>query len=299
MTCFQPLKANRSPEGKITFPGKGAGFRIGDMELPCGRCNGCRISKSKEWAIRCVHEANLHQYNDFITLTYNNNNLPHDYGLNHLHYQKFIRKLRDRTNKKIRYYMCGEYGNATAENNYIARPHFHAILFGYQYPDRKNHKVRRGNQTYLSELLSEDWGKGYIETSDVTFKSAAYVARYIIKKQKKDSENLIIFDQDTGEVTGRRIPEYTHMSLKPGIGRKYFDMHMMDNYDYVMIKPGEKMEVPKYYKEALKKEHPILAETLRLARLKKAKESPDNTWSRLKTREYIQELKIQKLKREI
>ena len=137
MTCFKPLKANRSPEGKITFPGKGAGFRIGDLELPCGRCNGCRISKSKEWAIRCVHEAiyqneqkDCSDNNEFITLTYNDKHLPVDHGLDHRHFQKFIRSLRKKSKQKIRYYMCGEYGKATEENGYIARPHYHAILFG-------------------------------------------------------------------------------------------------------------------------------------------------------------------------
>jgi len=299
MTCFTPLHANRSPDGKITFPGKGAGYRLGDIELPCGRCNGCRISKSREWAIRCVHEAKTHAQNDYITLTYNNANLPSDHGLHHLHYQKFIRKLRDRTNQKIRYYMCGEYGQATEENDYIARPHFHAILFGYQYPDRQKHVIRRGNQTYLSELLSNDWGKGFIEISEVTFKSAAYVARYIIKKQKNQAESLTIFDKDTGEITGYRKNEYTAMSLKPGIGKKYFMKYQMDNYEYSMIEPGKKMEVPKYYKEILKKEQPILAEILREKRVKKAKESKDNTPERLRTREYIQGRKIDKLKREI
>jgi len=316
MTCFVPIKANRSPDGKITFP-TGAGYRIGDIELPCGRCNGCRIAKSKEWAIRCVHEAKTHSSNDFITLTYNNDHLPSDHGLHHLHFQKFIRKLRNRVNDdkkkfldnkelnpeytEIRYYMCGEYGKATEENDYIARPHFHAILFGYQYQDRKPHVVRRGHQTYLSELLSQDWGKGFIETSDVTFKSAAYVARYIIKKQKKDSENLTIFSPETGAITGQRIPEYTHMSLKPGIGQKYYYDNIMDIFpgDFVMIEAGRKLEVPKYYKESLKREHPILAEKLRLARVARAKESKDNTPGRLQTRQYIQQLKIDKLKREI
>ncbi len=194
MTCFAPIKV------KIN------GYVDLLQTVPCGRCNGCRIKRSKDWAIRCVHEAKLHTENDYITLTYNNANLPSDHGLQHLHYQKFIRKLRNRINgstkkylapeilnpeyKEIRYYMCGEYGQATEENNYVARPHYHAILFGYSYPDRTDHVVRRGNQTYLSELLSQDWGKGFIEISEVTFKSAAYVARYIIKKTKRRSRKI-------------------------------------------------------------------------------------------------------------
>ncbi len=292
MTCFSPIEIDRKTK---------SGQIIGRQKVPCGRCNGCRISKSKEWAIRCVHEAKTHTHNEFITLTYNDANLPPDHGLDHLHFQKFIRSLRKKTKQKIRYYMCGEYGKATEKNNFIARPHFHAILFGYQFPDKQTHANRRGHITYTSEYLSETWTKGFHEIGSVTFESAAYVARYIIKKQKTDSASLAIFDQDTGEITGYRKNEYTHMSLKPGIGAKYYEANIMDIFpnDFVMIKPGQKMEVPKYYKESLKREHPELAEILRKHRVQKSKASPDNTPSRLATREYIQGRRIDQLKREI
>ncbi len=312
MTCFAPLKANRNPgTGKITFPGDSTVYRIGDMKIPCGRCNGCRIAKSREWAVRCIHEARTHgNNNSFITLTYNRNHLPKDASLNHVDFQTFIRSLRKRCNgckkksdpgyQEIRYYMCGEYGRATEANGFIARPHYHAILFGIDFrEDRTPHQMRGDNQTYRSGLLEKAWTKGYSEIGNVTFKSAAYVARYIIKKQKK--EDHPIFDSKTGEITGHKKQEYTAMSLKPGIGKKFFEENIGDIFpcDYVMLEAGKKLQVPKYYKESLKKQYPEMAEQLRLARVKKAKSSPDNTPERLETRQRIQAKKIKSLKREL
>lgn len=291
MTCFSPIKIDKKSIN---------GLYMGRQQVPCGRCNGCRIAKSKEWAIRCIHETQANgDNNSFITLTYNSDHLPTDASLNHEHFQKFIRSLRKRTGIPIRYYMCGEYGRATKNNGYIARPHYHAILFGYNFPDKTYHTVRRDNQVYRSGLLEQTWDKGFSEIGNVTFKSCAYVARYIIKKQKKNDDKYVIIDNDTGEITGYRKPEYTHMSLKPGIGSDYWDKNQIDLYEYVMIEPGKKMEVPKYYKEKLKKEQPILHEILRKKRVEKARKSTDNTPERLDVRNYIQGLKLQKLKREI
>jgi len=301
MTCFAPITIDKKSKN---------GLYMGRQKVPCGRCNGCRIKKSKEWAIRCIHETKANgDNNSFITLTYNDDHLPKDASLNHEHFQEFIRSLRKRVNgkikekepgfNKIRYYMCGEYGKATENNSWIARPHFHAILFGFSFPDKTDHTVRRNNQVYRSKLLEDTWNYGFSEIGNVTFKSCAYVARYIIKKQKKTDDVYAIIDHDTGEITGYRKPEYTRMSLKPGIGSDYYDKFETDLYEYVMLEPGKKMEVPKYYKEKIKKDHPILHELLRSARVKKARESPDNSPERLEVRNYIQGLQLQKLKREL
>jgi len=291
MTCFSPIQIDKKSK---------SGLVMGRQQVPCGRCNGCRIAKSKEWAIRCIHETKANGDNNcFITLTYNDDHLPKDASLNHKHFQIFIRSLRKRTNEKIRYYMCGEYGKAVQGNNWIARPHFHAILFGFSFPDKTVHTVRRNNQVYRSELLEQTWDKGFSEIGNVTFKSCAYVARYIIKKQKKSDDKYAIIDNDTGEITGYRKPEYTHMSLKPGIGSDYYYKYEKDHYEYIMLEANKKMEVPKYYKEKLKKEHPKLHEMLRKARVEKARSSPDNTPERLAVRDYILGLNLQKLKREL
>lgn len=267
------------------------------MELPCGRCIGCRIQRSKEWAIRCMHEAQMYGDNNcFLTLTYDSDHLPQDNSLDKTHFQKFIRSLRKSTGQSIRYYMCGEYGG---KNN---RPHYHAILFNYKFPDQTLWNIRKGNPVFRSEKLEKHWAHGFSEIGTVTFQSAAYVARYIMKKQNGDraKEHYEYTNEETGEITSR-LPEYTNMSLKPGIGRSYFDKYFSDIFpaDRVVLTGGREFPAPAYYRELLKTEHPILWDVLKRQRIEKAKSNPNNTKQRLKVREQCQQAKLTRLPRDL
>jgi len=178
MACYSPLKGfeNRD-DGGIQFKRtKNAGPA---MEVACGQCLGCRIDKSKEWAARIVHESQMHQDNCFITLTYNQENLPPDGSLNKEHFQKFMKRLR-RANEStaIRYFHCGEYGEK------LERPHYHACLFGINFDsDRVLHSANdRGDILHTSETLTKLWGKGFATIGELNYETAAYTARYIMKK---------------------------------------------------------------------------------------------------------------------
>lgn len=213
----------------------------------------------------------MHDENTFITLTYNKDHLPKNQSLDHSDFQKFIRSLRQKTGKKISYYMCGEYG----EN--FGRPHFHALIFGYKFPDEKLWTIRQKNPVHRSALLEKLWQKGFSETGTVTFQSAAYVARYIIKKQSKDvaRSQLAIVDPDTGEMYERR-QEYTKMSLKPAIGLSFYIKNKTDIFplDKIILSEGKEYSVPKYYRELLKLENPDLAKALAKIRYQKATKKP-------------------------
>ena len=234
--------------------------------------------------------------NCFITLTYSDQNLPKHNSLKKSHFQKFIRSLRKTTAKKIRFYMCGEYGDRTN------RPHYHAILFGYKFPDTYLWGIRNDNRVYRSPLLEQKWTHGHSEIGSVTFKSAAYVARYIMKKQNGENAktHYAVLNLD-GEIIGQRLPEYTNMSLKPGIGKSWYDKHKMDLFphDYAVTPDGRKMPTPTYYRELLKKEQPDLYETLRNTRIEKARNNPNNTTDRLAVREQCQQAKLSRLIRPI
>lgn len=97
MACFKPITAFQAKDGEITFQEQ---KNTRAIELPCGQCIGCRITRSKHWATRCIHEASLHPDNSFITLTYNPENLPPDGGLIKSDFQKFMKRLRRRYPKK-------------------------------------------------------------------------------------------------------------------------------------------------------------------------------------------------------
>lgn len=213
------------------------------LTIPCGQCIGCRLEKSRQWAIRCVYEAQLHDQNCFITLTYNQENIPKDHSLHLEDFQNFFKRLRKKHGKGIRYFHCGEYG----EN--FSRPHYHACIFGFDFGDKEEISSKSEHKLYTSEKCNDLWGKGYCIIGDVTFDSAAYVARYVTKKIKgKDYSRINIID---GEVT-KVNPEYATMSRRPGIGKDWFDKYKNDVYphDYVVVN-GKKMKPPKYFDKLL------------------------------------------------
>ena len=137
MTCYAPLHGYYSQErnpktGKrsVVFS-RNSGYDDRRVSVPCGQCIGCRLERSRQWAVRCVHESSLHRFSSFITLTYNDEHLPSDRSLNVEHFQRFMKRLRKHLEPlKIRFFHCGEYGDK------FRRPHYHAIVFGYDFPDR-------------------------------------------------------------------------------------------------------------------------------------------------------------------
>nr|QJB20072.1 MAG: replication initiator protein [Microvirus sp.] len=191
MACYKPIEAYRpssSSSKKLVFSYNPATCASNvPILLPCGQCTGCKLQRSLSWAIRCVHESKLHAENCFITLTYDPKKvppaeageLPADTSLNYRHFQLFMKRLRKRfPEKNIRFYMCGEYG----EN--FGRAHFHACIFGLDFPDKTKWKKGKGDNItlYRSKILEELWTYGFSSVGTVTFESAAYVARYITKK---------------------------------------------------------------------------------------------------------------------
>lgn len=203
--------------------------------LPCGQCMACRLNKSRDWATRCVLESQMHEDNCFITLTYDDAHLPKDYGLQKKDFTNFIKRLRKNTGAKIRYYAAGEYGDL------YSRPHYHACLFGWKPDDLVLYSVRNGVNLYLSDTLLKAWQyQGYVTVGDVTFESAAYVARYVTKK--------ITGDRAEEHYCGRQ-PEYTVMSRRPGIGAKFFERYSTDIYgkDFLVIRDQIKCKPPRYF----------------------------------------------------
>lgn len=249
MACYYPIQAWQLESGDVVFAEKGNIRR--PLILPCGRCFGCRLDRSKMWAIRCMHERQMHDVSSFVTLTYDDSHLPIGGSLNYSHFQKFMKRLRKWHGGNVRYYMCGEYGETTW------RPHFHACLFGVYFGDRKVFKTGgSGHTLYTSDQLSKLWSAGHASIGDVTFESAAYVARYVMKKITGDRalEHYTRVDPLTGEVF-QLTPEFAHMSLNPAIGKTWFAKFHSDVFgvgkDRVNIH-GRSFKPPKYYDKLLK-----------------------------------------------
>jgi hypothetical protein len=291
----------------------------------CGQCVGCRLDHSRNWAIRCVHEAQMHDDNCFITLTYDDNHLPKNKSLVKEHFKRFIENLREklarddvrdywypkykgiikksrlmkiaRKRNKIRFYMCGEYGDK------YKRPHYHAIIFGLDFKDKYLFKIENDQRLYRSPLLEKYWKYGHSSVGSATFESAAYVARYIMKKHKgKDAWiHYCEIDHDTGEIIGQREPEYTNMSRNPGVGKGWLDKYLADVYpsDKVVIN-GKEMKPPRYYDSHYEIQYPSDFQKLKERRRSDIKKfSSNNTPDRLKVREQVKLAQIKNLPRNL
>lgn len=297
VACFHPLHPWRARGGGITFT-QGDAWSDRPLDLPCGQCQGCRIDKSREWAVRCVHEAAVHDRNSFITLTFNDASLPENGSLDVRHWQLFAKKLRMKVGP-FRFLHCGEYTDEM-------RPHYHAVIFGLDFmSDRKYFKkAKNGDPLYTSELLADTWGKGYCTVGEMNYETAAYVTGYILKKltpgiTEKSKEAYTNkyehVNKRTGEVTLRK-PEYITMSRNPGLGADWFQKYRDDVYpeDEVILK-GRRFRPPRFYDNQLGEEE---LKTYKGKRARNVLEKADQiTPERLETRERILEKKIQENKR--
>lgn len=256
------------------------GYDYKQITIPCQNCIGCRLDKAKSWAVRNYHEASMSSSACFITLTFGDaSTIDNVFRLREFSklsrnkkfeaarkrcntlvrgdFSKFIKRLRSRLSegfwyvdsvskeKKfykqtegLRYYACGEYGELNE------RPHYHALIYNFDFPDKRYLSTDNGNVYWTSDILSEAWGYGFVYVSDFSINTANYVSRYVTKKI-----NGRLKDQ---WYQGKE-PEYQICSNRPGIGRAWFEKFASDVYpdDFVLYptKKGKKIPIkpPKYY----------------------------------------------------
>lgn len=243
----------------------------------------------------------MHEFSCFITLTYEDEHLPPYGSLSKRDYQLFLKRLRQHTYRnygvKIRYFLVGEYGDKTK------RPHYHAIIFGWFPPDaKKRYQNKQGDYLYTSETLTKIWGKGMVDFGQVTYQSAAYCARYTLKKSggKFAAGHYQRIDLETGEVI-QLEPEFAKMSLHPGIGKTFYEKYSGDvhNGDFVII-DGRKHRPPRYYDKLLQLRSPDRYEEIKKQRREQSdKQSDNNTTARLRVREEVKKAQIKFLKRDL
>lgn len=294
MPCFHPLIAWQTDSGDVVFAERGKIKR--ELKLPCGQCVGCRLERSRQWAVRCMHESQMHENNSFVTLTYDDNHVPRDYSLNYRDYQLFMKRAR-KVYGRVRFYMCGEYGET------FGRPHYHACLFGLRPSDLKEwRKSAAGFDLYRSAELETLWPYGSVEVGEVTFESAAYVARYCMTKVtgKAAEAHYEAVDGDTGEIYNK-TPEFTRMSLKPGIGGTWYAKFGTDVFprDRVVVR-GFESTPPRYYKKILDSAKGYESDLVDFSRSERAKMFVnDNSPKRLRVRESVCKARVKMLKRSL
>lgn len=190
--------------------------------------------------------------------------------------------------------MCGEYG----EKN--GRPHYHALLFNTHFDDAIPYATTGSNsRIFTSKILQNLWGMGFTSLGHVNYQSAAYVARYVMKKITGDKaeEHYRTVNIDTAEIHQIK-PEYNRMSLKTGIGAKWYEKYQSDVYPHDnIVHDGQFHRVPRYYDKKLKQQNPELHAKLLQIRVDKALEKNDNTYARLQVKETVTNAKLNQLKR--
>lgn len=347
MPCYSPLKGWRDDEtGGIQFrPSSGAR----EMEVACGQCLGCRLDRSRMWAFRIVHEASLYQFecgNSFVTLTYrdqiecndeqlaNGFHIPDDWSLHKAHFQKFMKRLRKVFPQKIRFFHCGEYGQTCKHGLSlvdvgcplcnVGRPHYHAILFNCSFPDLEKYSQVNGEDRFTSPLLEKIWKYGFVDVGQVTFESAAYVARYCLKKVTGAAADDYYLSVDLNGEARFLEPEYCTMSrgracgrhdtiaqgigagckdCSGGIGRRWYEAYKEDLFpsDEVPV-PGSGVfkKVPRYYAELFEDENPLGMEEIKELRKKFREEhASEYSPSRLMAKYKCQKARAELLKRTV
>ncbi|QCQ84990.1 replication initiator protein [Blackfly microvirus SF02] len=331
MPCYHPMRARQAtPGAQPTILKKTDLTSPWNIKLPCAKCWGCRLERSRQTAVRLMHEAQLHKKKCFITPTYDDEHLPiigetssqsltvspsSRLGLPHRldnahtrkahahedqtrvatlqprHLQLFTKRLTEDVRRKtglqknaLRYYACGEYGDLTN------RPHYHLAVFGEDFSDdRVEWKRSNGNQLWRSSRLTKLWSMGDIDIGELTFESAAYIARYLMKKVNghKAHEHYKRTDENGNDFWIE--PEFCRMSRRPGIGNLWFQEYARDVFpqDYVIIN-GKKSKPPRYYDKLLQALEPLEAEAIKLQRKEDAKlKEDDDSYIRRRAKEKV------------
>lgn len=300
MDCYKPLTAFRTAHGEVVWAERGDVVRT--LSLPCGQCIGCRLERSRQWAVRVMHESQMHDDSCFVTLTYED--APQ--GLVYSDFQKFIKRLRRMVSPvRVRFFACGEYGDG-------GRPHFHCAIFGYAFRSDRVHFKNTGGGFGVdrSPALERLWPFGFSSVGELTFESAAYIARYVTKKISVSDrshpewlrawrEKYERVDRDTGVISNIE-PEFVHMSLKPGIGATWFEKFGSEVFplDRVVMR-GVPMKPPRFYDVLFgRTDRPVLQE-IKAARVERAVARGDQSPERLAVKEQVTSARLKLLKREL
>lgn len=211
MLCISPLNIPK-PNGN------GSRDRI---TVPCGLCPSCLANRRLEWTIRIKEELKSSTSAHFVTLTYDDDNLPFANEHNTLvksDLQKFFKRLR-KNGETVRYYAVGEYGTKTL------RAHYHVILFN------------------CNNILNieKSWKLGHLKVDRVEGASIHYVTKYHVNRTNYPEGSL---------------PPFALMSKKPALGSDYIqrmsDYHEGNiNRAFYTEYGGKKQKLPRYYRDKL------------------------------------------------
>lgn len=202
--------------------------------VPCGKCITCKRRRQSAWSFRLLQEMQHSRSAAFLTLTYDDDHLVYGDGRATLYkrdLQLFFKRLRKAqaklTEDSIKYYSVGEYGSRTK------RPHYHAIIFNVK------------PQLLFDGVLSGIWKAGHVRVDECNIKTIQYVTKYVMKSNHEEYDGV--------------QPEFSAMSK--GLGRQFLTDKVQNYYKsheipYLVWKDGQKITMPRYYKEIIWQDNP-------------------------------------------
>lgn len=280
MACYQPI---------TLWAQQQYAWEVSHHKVGCGLCLGCRKEQARHWTVRCLHESTQHDESVFVTLTYDEDWLPQYGTLSPEDSRAFIKRLRryheatraETWERTLSYYLVGEYGDLSS------RPHYHALLFGISFPDKRIARTDPSGNVWESKILSKLWRYGRSEFSTVTPGSAAYVTQYATKKVAAKDGGVEKFYDDAGnsfyhpriytrvdDRTGELVPvvpEYSRVSKNPAVGKRWIAKYYQDVYprDYVLDESLTVQSDREYtdIKKMIRRQYPGIIESLKDADL--------------------------------
>lgn len=274
MACYQPIPAHREAAGMVYYSKSPTHW------LACQVCIGCREDQSRTWALRLQHETRYHSHTKFLTLTYDDENLPD--GLDKRELQLFWKKLRKQSRNTLRYFACGEYGDRTQ------RPHYHSVVYGLEdFEDT----TRRDSENDQSPTLDKIWGNGDVTISEATPGRMAYVTGYVLKKAGYRKQ--VYCDEDGVELE----PPFRVMSRGLGMAWvHHFAQDLRNGHANVPNDSGIKAGIPRYYRDYIKRYWPGLDLQIQTKLDERRATLPEPDPARLRAAQYIKEQLIKNKK---
>lgn len=268
MPCEKPIKAWRPAlSGPLRFDPPNNGRAYTPINIPCGYCLLCREEQARQQAVRVTHEAMSHEENCFVTLTYDNKNLPPYGGLRYDDLVKFWKRVRKflwkHYRKRLRYYAVGEYGDKTL------RPHYHACIFGHAFTEGRVILKTTPHLLWWSPELAQLWGMGNnVSVGALNFETARYTASYVTKKLRMKQQYVRI-EEETGELVKLEQPR---AFMSRNLARKWWEenRHYVSATDTVIIN-GRKQKPPKAYDKWLGEVNKLPLEMVKEERKRKSK----------------------------
>jgi len=207
------------------------------LDVPCGYCILCRNEIARQWAVRIAHEAQKWPQSSFVTLTYNNENLPPHSGLQYADLVKFWKRLRKQTGL-LRYYAVGEYGDKSL------RPHYHACIFGQDFFEGAILLREKPTRLWTQPFLEECWGLGQVSVGTLNYETARYTASYVTKKLRQKQQYVRV-DETTGELIRLEQPK---AFMSKNLARDWWDAWKqgVQDHDRVVIN-GHPQKPPRAY----------------------------------------------------